>query len=379
MKNYYTRVSGRILKSFSIIILLIMTTTIGSAQSSENTDKESIAVINVDAQGLNIKMPLLTSLMTLELERLDIYEVIDKYDVANHMKKNEISLSQAYGKTDLVRIGKIMKVDKVLSGSAEKFGGKIIVVVRLIDIKTSKIIKVDVMEYLDQEEDIQEMIRISLHNIFGIENDKNTVDMLSNFNPPLANSKSKLNLNGPRFGASLTMGNAGKRLQASKEQGGFNMYPVGSLFGYQHEIQFISSGDFQALFEFVGTLNALESGYIIPSLSIINGFRFNKSGIEFGIGPVFRVVKMADGYYTENDVWHIKGPNDKPDQEYISQIDNRGDYQFSTGLIIAAGFTIKSGYINFPINAYISPRKEGTVVGIMLGFNVANARKKKLQ
>lgn len=379
MKNYYRSIFSRISKVTSIILLIIMTAFASSAQPNDNIDKESIAVINVDAQGLNIKMALLTSLMTLELERLDIFEVIDKYDVANHMKENKISLDEAYGKTDLVKIGNILKVDKVLSGSAEKFGGKIIVVIRLIDIKKEKIIKVDVMEYLDQEEDIQEMIRISLHNIFNIENDKNTVDMLSNFNPPLANSKSKVNLNGPRFGASLTFGDASHRLQAPKDEGGYNMFPVSSVFGYQHEIQFISSGDFQALFEFVGTLNALESGYIIPSLSVINGFRFNKSGVEFGIGPVFRVVQMADGYYDTDGKWHIKSSDDIPEQTYISQIDNRGEYKFSTGLIIAVGFTIKSGYLNFPINAYISPRKEGTVIGVLFGFNVANAKKHKLQ
>jgi TolB-like protein len=378
MKNHYKSIVEGISKSLWILMLIVLSTNNSSAQKSEVSNKESIAVINVDAQGLNIKMPLLTSLMTLELERLDIFEVIDKYDVTNHMKQNNISLDEAYGKTDLVRIGKLLQVDKVLSGSAEKFGDKLIVVVRLIDIKTDKIVKVDVMEYLDQEEDIQEMIRISLHNIFGIDNDKNTVDMLSNFNPPLANSKSKINLNGPRFGASMTFGDAGNRLQAPKDQGGYNMFPVASLFGYQHEVQFISSGDFQALFEFVGTLNALESGYIIPSLSIINGFRFNKSGLEFGIGPVFRVVQMKEGYYDSNGNWNLPSVDDPPGQEYISQIDNRGEYKFSTGLILAIGVTLKSGYINFPINAYISPRKEGTVFGVMVGFNVANARKKKL-
>jgi len=371
MKNLISTIG----KSVLFLILIIV---FGTEINAQDNEKQSIAVINIDAQGIEIDMPLMTSLVTLELERLNIYEVIDKYDVANHMKKNDIPINQAYGKTDLIRIGKLIDIDKVLSGSVEKFGSKLVIVFRLIDIESKKIEKVDVMEYLDQEEDIQVMVRISLHNIFNISNDKNTVDMLSNVNIPLANTKNKVNLTGPRFGASMTLGMAGKRLQAPKSDGGYNMYPVTSTIGYQYEVQYIGSGEFQALFEVIGTLNAVESGYIVPSIALINGFRFNKRGFEFGIGPVIRVVKTADGYYDENDNWILKKnvPEGEYDGEYIEQIDNRGTLSLSAGLIIAAGYTFKSGHINFPVNVYISPRKEGTVVGLMLGFNVARSKKK---
>jgi len=375
MKNFYFRISARLKAILLISVLLIGLSTKLSSQSDVKI-KKSIAVINIDSKGLNSDMALITSLVTLELERLDIFEVIDKYDVANHMEANNFSMTQAYGKTALIKIGETLKTDKILSGSVERFGNKIILVLRLIDIKSKTIETVDVMEYINQEENIQDMVRISLNNIFNLENDKNTVDMLSNFNPPLSNTKSTVKLNGPRFGASMTFGETGKRLQAPKTEGGFDMYPIGSTFGYQHEVQYISAGEFQALLEFIGTLNALESGYLIPSLSVINGFRFNKLGIEFGIGPVFRAVKTADGYFDQNGNWTLPNQFTPADQEFVSRIDRRGDISFSTGLIIAAGFTIKSGYINFPINAYISPRKDGTVVGLMFGFNVAQNKRK---
>jgi hypothetical protein len=324
------------------------------------------------------KMPLMTSLVTLELERLNKFEVIDKYDVANIMKKNKIPLDMAYGKTDLIRIGKLVNVDKVLSGSVEKFGNKLIIVFRLIDVKSAKIEKVDVMEYLDQEEDVQVMVRISVHNIFNITNDKNTVDMLSNVNVPLANTKNRVNLSGPRFGLATTLGRAGERLRAPKSEGGYNMFPVNSTIGYQFEVQYIGSGEFQALFETILTLSAVESGYIIPSVAIINGFRFNKMGFEFGIGPVFRVVQTAQGYYNESGNWIYKGDiiAEEYTGEYIHQLDNRGDYKISTGLVVAIGYTFKSGHINFPVNFYISPSKECAVMGLMFGFNVARSKKK---
>ena len=369
-KNY----SSKSAKSWFIVSMLVFIFFIPSILKANDTKKQSIAIINIDSQGLSIKMPLMTSLVTLEMEKIDIYEVIDKYDVANHMERYQISTTQTYGKTDLIRIGDSLNVDKVLSGSVEKFGNKIIVVLRVVGVESKSIEKIDVMEYIDQEEDIQQMIRISLHNLFEIENDKNTVDMLSNFNPPLANSRSKVNLSGPRFGATMTLGKAGQRLMDSKSNGGFDMFPVSSMIGYQFEIQFVSAGEFQALFEFVGALNALESGNIIPSLSVLTGFRFNKLGFELGLGPVIRGVQMAEGYYDENDKWNIKTPDTPEDLDYIWQIDNRGSYSVSTGLIIAAGFTLKSGYINFPITAYVSPRKDATVVGLVFGFNVAKKK-----
>ncbi len=374
--KYFNKLEKNTMISRFLFISLLFCISLGTNAQGTTKSQESIAVINIDSKGLSSKMPLLTSLVTLELERLGIYEVIDKYDVANHMKENNISLDQAYGKTDLIRIGSILNVDKVLSGSAEKFGDKIIVVLRLVDVKDKKIEKVDVMEYLDQEEDIQTMIKISLHNIFNIANDKNTVDMLSNVNRPLANSNSRVNLSGPRFGATVTFGKAGDRLQAPKDEGGYNMFPVTSTFGYQFEKQFISSGDFQALFEIIPALNALESGHFIPSLSIMNGFRFNHLGFEFGIGPVFRIVSLADGFYDTQGSWHMKSPEDPEGTDYISQIDSRGTIQLATGLILAAGFTFKSGPINFPVNVYVSPRKDGTVVGLIVGFNVARSKHK---
>ena len=364
--------------NFRSIIMVLVFTIFVSNTFAQGTSKKSIAVINIDAQGVEIKMPLITSLVTLELERLNKFEVIDKYDVANIMTKNNIPLNKAYGKTDLIRIGKLINVDKVLSGSVEKFGSKLIIVFRLIDVKSAKIEKVDVMEYLDQEEDVQVMVRISIHNIFDISNDKNTVEMLSNVNVPLANTKNRVNLSGPRFGLATTLGRAGERLRAPKSEGGYNMFAVNSTIGYQFEVQYIGSGEFQALFETILTLSAVESGYIIPSVAIINGFRFNKKGFEFGIGPVFRIVQTAEGYYANNGEWVYKGDiqQDEYQGNYIHQIDNRGGYKISTGLVVAFGYTFKSGHINFPVNFYVSPSKEGMVMGLMFGFNVARSKKK---
>jgi hypothetical protein len=266
----------------------------------------------------------------------------------------------------------------MLTGSAEKFGDKIIIILKLIDIAEEKVEKTDVMEYLDQQNEMQTMVKLSINNLMGIPNDQTLVNLLINYDKPITSAKTTVKLNGPRMGAAWTTGSIANRLEAPKSEGGYNMYPITSLFGYQFEKQYLSSGQFQALVEFVFMINGLESGTISPSLTFLNGFRFNKSGFEFGIGPVFRTVKLANGYYDENDHWHLESEIPEGAEYSIEEaIDRRGNVELSTGLIIAIGRTFKSGYLNVPVNLYVSPKKEGTTVGLTFGFNVAKMPKLK--
>ena len=175
------------------------------------------------------------------------------------------------------------------------------------------------------------------------------------------------------MGAAFTSGISGRRLMASRDEGGYNMFPVASMFGYQHEIQYLSSGDFQALIEFIPTVNGLESGNFIPSISILNGFRSNNTGFELGPGPVFRAVKRSEGFLFEDDSWKlISVVDDTPENaDRMYALDNRGTIESSVGLIIAVGKTFRSGYLNIPVNVYVSPRKDGTVYGFTFGFTTS--------
>ena len=173
------------------------------------------------------------------------------------------------------------------------------------------------------------------------------------------------------------------------------MFPIASQFGWQQEFQYMSAGNFQGLIETLFMIGGMENGKMIPSLTLMNGFRDAKSGWEFAIGPSFRVVQKAKGYYDNegyfgdpglwyldedyttmagNDSTGVIAPLTNP-YTVINRLDSRGDYQLSTGLIIAVGKTIKSGYLNIPVNVYVSPRKEGSIVGFSFGFNIAKKPK----
>lgn len=358
--------SSFIKKSTLMVLLILLLNNLDSAAQQ----KASIAVISMDTKDLLYDSKTITSMVQLELEKANVYEVLDRYDVADLIKKNQIDPQMSFGKNSLVETGKLLKADKMLSGSIEKFGDKLILILRLIDVSSASIEKTSVMEYINQQDQMQTMIRLSLNNILGISNDKMVLDLLVNYDQPITSSKTTLKLSGPRVGANITWGPAADRMGAPTSEGGFNMYPVSSMIGYQFEKQYLSSGDFQALFELIPGINSLESGYVVPTLTGLLGFRFNKSGLEFGLGPNLRFVQMAEGYYDDQNNWQLGAPPSE-NYEVIRELDSRGQVEVTTGMIFAVGKTFRSGYLNLPVNLYISPRKSGSIAGITIGFNVA--------
>jgi TolB-like protein len=336
-------------------------------------NRQKIAVVSMDTKNIPYDNEALTSLVHLELEKIGKFEVLDKFDASDILKENKIDLNACLGKNCQVRVGKLLSADKMLSGSIEKFGQKVIIVLRLIDVKTEAFEKSDVAEYINQLDDLQIMIQLSLSNLLGLSSDTKMKELLVYYAQPISSPKTTANLNGPRMGVSYISGNIGSRLSAPKDQGGYNMYPAMMMFGYQHEVQYLSAGYFQALVEFIFAVNGLESGMFSPSFMVMNGLRFNKMGLEFGVGPIIRVSKMAKGYFDNEGIWHKTTALNESNAQYklVESLDSRGDVRLSSGMVIAVGKTFTSGYLNMPVNVFFSPRKEGNVFGLTFGFNVS--------
>ena len=338
--------------------------------------KQTIAIISLDTKDMELDNEAMANLVRLELEKIDKFEVLDKYDVQEVLSRNDVNTKDLFGKNAVLRAGTLLKTDKMLTGSVERFGDKIIFILRLVDVKSEKVERTSVMEYQNVQNEIQTMSMISLNELFGIPNDAHLVDLLINYNLPITTMKTTVNLNGPRMGATYTMGETGSRMRDSRQYGGYDMFAITSMFGYQFEKQYLSSGDFQALVESILSINGIESGKLIPAISFINGFRFNKSGIEFGLGPSFRLNQVAEGYFLEDKWIRTSEVEEIPeDVRVVERLDNRGDLKLSLGLIVAVGKTFKSGYLNVPVNLFLMPRKEGSAVGISFGFNTTNRPK----
>jgi hypothetical protein len=352
--------------------------------NAQTTRKSSLTVLNVDSKNVNTDASTMGNMVRIELEKLDTFAVMDRYDVQYMMEKNKINVANCYGVTCLTEVGQIIGSDKMFGGTVEQMGKTIVVTYRLIDVKEKRIEKTYVHEFLYLPEEIQNIIKLSVAEMFGRTYDKVLMDKLSkkyefdnsNNNP----NQERLRLDGPRMGFTSFTGELQSRIMEDKNRGGFGAFPVMFQFGYQFEKQYLNEGKVQALFEFIPMITGLDQGYFIPSATVLHGVRSNINGWEFAFGPTFNIMPFANGYYDGDGKWNLNSSwANNPENagisnpyESVKRLDSRGDYEFRTAFVLAAGRTFRSGKLNIPVNAFVIPGRDGWKFGVSFGFNSKN-------
>jgi hypothetical protein len=136
------------------------------------------------------------------------------------------------------------------------------------------------------------------------------------------------NLSGPRFGVTTLSDGIVEKLHDRY----IDVSPVISQFGWQFEKQFyVKDGGVAMLNEWVFLLGGLDQGMALPSLSWMVGVRTG-NGTEFGVGPNITPVGVS--------------------------------------LAMAAGTTIRAGFLNVPVNVAVVPSKGGMRVSFLTGFSI---------
>ncbi len=368
------------IKRFTLLMIFIAAAFSMNAQQTtlkKSGSRASVTVLNIDTKGLMLDPAQMGNMVRLELEKLDTFEVMDRYDVSYVVEKNKLNINNCYGKICLVEVGSLINSDKMFTGSVELIGETVVVTFRLIDVKTATIERTQVNEYLNLPREVQSMVKISVRDLFHLKNDEPLVTYLTkknNFESSTNNNnRSKVNLSGPRSGFTYFTGETARLLEAPRSQGGYGSYPLMFQFGYQFEAQYLNEGNYQALFEFLPTVSGFNQNVFIPSITIMNGFRNNKHGWEIAFGPTFGLINKATGYYDINNDWHLasdwKDTTTTNPYKTQQRIDSRGGYELQAGFIIAAGRTFKSGKLNIPVNVYVVPSKDGIRMGASFGFN----------
>lgn len=358
-------------------IVLALTTK----QLAAQVQKSSVAVLYIDTRGLGYEPIAMGHLVRLELEKLNSYEVVDRYDVDYLIKKNQLDVTGCYGKICLVEIGKQLQIDKMFSGSVEMLGEKIIIQFRLVNVQAGVIENTMVKEFLNLPKSLQEMIQITIAEMFNRPVDKEVerqltahYDLENYRNNP---GRYRLQNDGPRMGFTVLAGNAASTFKGPIIDGGFGFNNTLMFqFGYQFEKQYLNEGRWQALFEFLPMISGIDKRLIIPSLTFMNGIRDNKSGWEFGFGPTLNLVRYKTGYVDRAGVWY-DNPVDGIELIKTQRFDSRGNPAFNTGFILALGKTFRSGKLNIPVNAYWIPSNTGARFGISFGFNAKNDERHK--
>lgn len=370
MKTNVSNLRTHVTSLITALVFLFAAVSAGA-----QTQKPKLTVLNIDAQGINLTPEQLGNIVRIEVDKLDTFQVTDRYDVAYLLKKHNLDLSNCYGKICLVEYGKIIGTDYILGGSVEKYAETIIITLRLIDVNKDAIAKTYIREFLNLPLEIQTMFKVSVRELFGLANDPALLQQLTkefNYETMINNpNKSKVNLSGTRFGMVFYSGETAKILKAPTQSGGFDKIPMMFQFGWQFEKQYLNEGNYQALVEFLPLITGLDQGMFIPSMTILHGLRNNRIGVEFAFGPTINIVKKAKGYY-ENGTWHQQNewldviPNPNP---IVTRMDSRGNYYLQSSFVLAAGWTMKSGRLNIPINAFFIPSNDGARFGFSMGFN----------
>ena len=331
---------------------------------------EKLGLLQLEVYDQN---PIHSRVTRVELEKLGVYEVIDVHDIEYMLKPSATDINNCFGKLCLVEVGKAIHADKMFTGSIEAFSDRIVIQVKLVDIKSGSIVKSQTMEFYHYPQEIQRMLEIAVKRMHDVSVEESLVKQLVRpekysevLSPPIVE---RLKLSGPRMGFTYFTGDLAARIEESKETGGFGGSPIMYQFGYQFETQYLNEGNLQALFEFIPLITGVDQGYFIPSLTILHGIRNNRSGWEFALGPSIHFVPEEKGYYDSNGRWTLPTQNTPVDQPLTSRTDSRGDLKPSTEFVLAIGKTFRSGRLNIPINAYFIPEREGFRYGLSFGFN----------
>ena len=167
-------------------------------------EKSTLTILSIDITGLKSEPQMMGNLVRTELEKLDTFEVMDRYDVAYMIEKNKLSINNCYGKLCLTEIGETIHSDKMLSGSIESYPKSIIYTLRLIDVNSKSIEKTTVLEFLNLPDELQAFTNVAVRTMFNKSVDPNLLAKLTQrngFDNSVNNpKKDRLRLDGPRLG-----------------------------------------------------------------------------------------------------------------------------------------------------------------------------------
>lgn len=264
-------------------------------------------------------------------------------------------------------------IDWALSAEIKQIAGRIYVISKMINRDPMVTNRTAKMDFLNLPDESEFMLKLTLQKLLNIPQDKNELLSLTDATQSsagrLPNYQQSLNLSGPRLGYTMFTGPSADVMKDSRINGGFDMRPGFVNIGYQFEQQYLHGGTYQGLIEIVPQISGLDQGLFLPSLTVLNGLRNARTGLEFAFGPTFTITKK-ERKYEENGAWH------RPeDQENINnlpledKLDSRGSPTLQANLAFAVGKSFQAGTMNVPVNFFFVPNKDDYRYGVSIGYN----------
>lgn len=340
----------------------------------------SMSIGGIEVKGINANKDVIRTVIYKSLVTSKKYVVNDRFDVAE--KVGIEKLNACMGKDCLIEVGKLLNSDFAMSISYDGLGDRILISLKIVDVKSQNIVKNEIGQFENQINEINRMTDIMIYKVLEVPVNENVDKMLAyKDSPALSSGPGKMNNSGPRIGFALAMGKNGDYFTRNEKQGGMGSYPLLFNIGYQLEAQYVGTENFSGLFEFIFNVGGLDQGLFIPSLSILHGARFGKNSWEIAIGPSLSVKTLANvtnyngALMTESEL-RKDGVQNPELLSYFKTPDSRGASYFSSSFMLGIGRTFHSGAINIPVNAYASLNKYGTSIGLSMGMNINKSKRK---
>jgi hypothetical protein len=376
----------------SLLIIILFVLSFGAFAQGNS----SIAVANPNVEGLYATPDMCAKMIRLELSKLNKFSVYDKFDMQDVYDTNE-SYKTCLSKKCLVEFGQKLGTNYMITGSFDLLGNKIVITLKMIDVVNNTVYKSGLKEFTNQEKELQRMIEVLLTEMLDIPVNKELNDRLKFDNDIITKANvGKVSNSGPRVGVGVLTGSLYE--YATRDgKSGLDIFPAVSMIGYQLEAQYVGTDNFSALAEFILNVNGLEQGKFLPTLSILNGFRFGDAGWEFAFGPGFTLTKTSMGRFVDGDYqtqaeyqdywegeWdsnsgsfsqHMNNPDYLDIMNTMEEtLDDRADVKGAFMFVMAFGRTFRAGALNIPVNIFYSSRGKGGIAGLNVGFNVTKKK-----
>ncbi|MBU1355011.1 MAG: hypothetical protein KJ620_00385 [Candidatus Edwardsbacteria bacterium] len=133
-------------KTLMSALILIMTVSGVLAQTAKKT---AVAVMPLRGSDISeTEAKFLTERLTIELQRTDSFDVLERDKMAEILKEQGFQQTGACDETAcLVEAGRLLPVQKMIGGSVGKVGNIYAAQIRLIDLKTGKVEKTAIRDY----------------------------------------------------------------------------------------------------------------------------------------------------------------------------------------------------------------------------------------
>lgn len=254
------------------------------------TEKTPAAVIDLVPQNVSqMVTAILSECLRSELFKTIQYDVINRENMESILKEQAFQISGACDDMEcIIRVGKILAVRKMFTGTLGKLGEKYILTLKIIDVETAKIDNIRTAERICSEGELPNLLRNTLYTLLGRPEKKWVAQK-----PPIELAeKLSLGINWPGVAIKYGISNV-VALEARAQFG-----EGATAFGPRLHINFFRT------YAFVG-FTGLELDYILFNSEMTSGDGFAIYGLIgceiFAIRSISFLVDIGPAYVTLGD------------------------------------------------------------------------------